>query len=566
MSPEIVEWINFSFSTDSATTTRVIDSTTNTYSAGTTTSRSVMEGALAWAAFKFVDPASGTGTSTPVQLMQSASLALSIVGLSDGDMLNGGQLYAYALDAAGEVIGNYQLSAVYPADGMGAATTYGQPIGFAAQTYGTIEFGDHPTNPDTLGTGVYGLLLATPIASDTVIEYGERLVFQVANHGQSAFTGSYYLEKAVSILDRYPAATRPKVVVAAETTVSSAVVALLNDAGTVATTNIASTLPGSAGASTLVPAFPVASNGSGVAGASPLEGQWAVGKFSFVSPSSGSLVQTNGVYGLEYATALRVAYHGGSEEDYSPYSFQVFATDVTGAVIGGGALQLDNGTVLLPATATHVLLAVRTAQDTQIERNEQIVFQVNKVDADAFTASHHVEQRVSVKDFKNTFVLTDSHTYVATPIADEFVVSAAASHVYNGSDYAFATVEGYGEGDNLKVDITRLSTSWPHTGATTSIDVVNPRLSVQNLGTLDLTEAYLVLGLHALDGTVCQRGALYLLGARDNANADTVHTFVVIDSNSDGYLTTNSSTHADVVIKLAGVSPTIFDDTDFVLI
>jgi hypothetical protein len=95
--------------------------------------------------------------------------------------------------------------------------------------------------------------------------------------------------------------------------------------------------------------------------------------------------------------------------------------------------------------------------------------------------------------------------------------------------------------------------------------VVNPRLSVQNLGTLDLTEAYLVLGLHALDGTVCQRGALYLLGARDNADADTVHTFVVIDSNSDGYLTTNSSTHADVVIKLAGVPPTIFDDTDFVL-
>ena len=565
MNPKIVEWAHFALSTSDTAATQVTDSSANVYTAVSAAGRTVVEGSLAWAAFKFVDPVLGSTTSAPVQLMEEANLALNMVGLAENDLANGGQLYAYALDAAGEVIGNFQLSTVLPADGMGAATTYSQPNGFAAQTYGTIEFGDHPITPDALGTGVYGLLLAAPIASDTVIENNERLVFQVANHGQSAFTGSYYLEKAVSILDRYPAATRPKVVVAADTTVSNAVVALLNDAGMVTSTNIASTLPGSAGVSTVVPAFPVAANGSGVAGASLLEGQWAVGKFSFVSPSTGSLVQNSGVYGLEYATALRVAYHGGSEEDYSPDSFQVFATDVNGTVIGGAALQLDNGTVLLPATATHVLLAVRTAQDAQTERNDQIVFQVNKVDADAFTASHNVEQRVSVKDFKNTFVLTDSHTYVATPIADEFVVSAAASHVYNGSDYAFATIEGYGEGDNLKVDINRLSTSWPHTGATTSIDVVNPRLSVQNLGTLDLTEAYLVLGLHALDGTFCQRGALYLLGARDNADADTVHTFVVIDSNSDGYLTTNSSTHADVVIKLAGVPPTIFDDTDFVL-
>jgi hypothetical protein len=99
----------------------------------------------------------------------------------------------------------------------------------------------------------------------------------------------------------------------------------------------------------------------------------------------------------------------------------------------------------------------------------------------------------------------------------------------------------------------------------TTVDVTYPYLSVQNFGTLNLTESGLVLGLRSLNGVDCIPGALYLIGARDNANASIVHTFVLIDSNSDGYLTTNSTTHADVVIKLAGVRPTNFDDTDFVL-
>lgn len=546
--------------------TRLSDAAGPSYSVASAGATSAVEGSLAWAAFKFIDPKSNATTAAPVQLMDTAGLSLGMVGLTDDDWLNGGQLYAYALDAAGEVIGNLKLDTVQPADGQGAVTTYIQPRGTSPQTVGTIEFGDHPTSPDTLGTGVYGLLLATPISVDAVIEHNERLLFQVANHGQSAFTGSYYIEKAVTITDRYPAATRPKVVAAVDKSVSTLVAALLQEGSIVAGTNIASTLPGSAGVANPVPALPLATNGLGTAGGTVLEGQWAIARFSLVHPTTGQPTSDNGLTGLAYATDLRVAYHGAGQDDVSPGSFQVFATDATGAVLGAAALPSDNGSVTLPARATDVWLAVRTLQDNQTERNEQIVFQVNKVDADAFTASHHVEQRVAVKDFKNTFVLTGPHTYAATPVADEFVLSAAASHVFNGNDYAFATIEGYGEGDNLKVDITRLSTSWPHASGTTSVDVTNPRLSVQNLGTLDTTEAYLVLGLHALDGSTCQRGAVYLLGARDNTDPDTVHTFVVIDSNNDGYLTTHSSTHADVVVKLAGVRPSMFDDTDFVLV
>lgn len=573
-----MDWVGFSLLSGGLTATQVFDNSANAYRIGTNTPESVVEGASAWAAFKFVDPLTGAGTSGQVQLMDPAILSLSITGTSSYDLANGGQLYAYALDASGQVMGGFQVNTVYPVDGQGATTTYNQPTGFGPKTSGTMVLADHPTSPNTLGTGVYGLLLVTPVRADTVIEYGEQLLFQVAVQGQSPFTDSYYVEKRVDIVDRYPGSTRPQIVEAgnylgsnglplgnSQTTVPSAVVALLNHAGIVATSNIASTLPGSAGVQVPVPALPTAPNGTGLAGAAPLEGQWTVAKFSFVDAESGNLVQTGGVSGLEYPTDLRVGYQGGSSGDYMQGSFQVFATNAAGVVIGGTALVVTGGKVTLPATATDVVLAVRTAQDTQTEYNEQIVFQVNKVDADAFTASHHVEQRMLIQDFKNTFNVSGANTYSATLTADEFVVPAVASHVSNGSANQYATIEGYGVGDNLKVDISALNTPWPHAAATATVDVTYPYLSVQNFGTLNLTESGLVLGLRSLNGVDCIPGALYLIGARDNANASIVHTFVLIDSNSDGYLTTNSTTHADVFIKLAGVRPTNFDDTDFVL-
>jgi hypothetical protein len=318
MNPRIVEWADFSFSANGIAVTQVLDVAAKPYAVSTAIAQTVVEGALAWAAFKFVEPDSGLGASSPVQLMDQARLALSIVGASASDLANGGQLYAYALDAAGEVIGNYQVNTVYPTDGQGASTSYQQPVGFAPKTNGTMVLGDHPISPNTLGTGVYGLLLATPVRADTVVEHGEQLLFQVAVQGQSPFTDSYYVEKRVDIVDRYTAATRPQIVEAgnylgsnglslgnSQTTVPSAVVALLNHAGIVATSNIASTLPGSAGVQVPVPALPTAPNGTGLAGAVPLEGQWAVAKFSFVDAASGNLVQTGGGFGLEYPTDLR---------------------------------------------------------------------------------------------------------------------------------------------------------------------------------------------------------------------------------------------------------------------
>lgn len=578
MNPQIVNWSQFAWDAAGLVATQVSDARGNTYNGARSSSQEAPEGALAWAAFKFVDPAASGGVSSSVQLLDRATLTFSITGTSSYDLANGGQLYAYALDATGAIMGGYTVNAVNPPDGQGATTTYIQPTGFLPKTSGTMILGDHPTSPEMLGTGVYGLLLATPVRADTVIEYGEQLLFQVAVQGQSPFTDSYYVEKRVDIVDRYTAATRPQIVEAgnylgsngqplgnSHTTVPSAVVALLNHAGIVATSNIASTSPGSAGIQVPVPALPTAPNSTGLAGAAPLEGQWAVAKFSFVDSASGNLVQTGGVFGLEYPTDLRVGYQGGSSGDYVQGSFQVFATNAEGAVIGGTALAVNGSKVTLPATATDVVLAVRTAQDTQTEHNEQIVFQVNKVDADAFTASHHVEQRMLIQDFKNTFNVAGAHTYSATPTADEFVVPAVASHVSNGSANQYATIEGYGVGDNLKVDISALNTPWPHAAVTATVDVTYPHLSVQNFGTLNLTESGLVLGLRSLNGVDCIPSALYLIGARDNANASIVHTFVLIDSNSDGYLTTNSTTHADVFIKLAGVRPTTFDDTDFVL-
>lgn len=529
--PKIVEWGSFSLAP--ALLNSAIASMTGP------TSASVTEGNLAWAAFKFVDPADGT---TIKELMDTATLNVNLTGASAADYVNGGQLYVYALDVNGNVI---------------SAGNYTQPTSTTPKTSGSITFADSISNPVGAGTGVHGLLLVTPVKVDSVIETGDRVLFQVTNNDSTKFTDSAYVEKYVDIVDFYTASSRLQIVVSGEvgigntnTSIYGVPAALLDASGPTGGGTVLNspTLLFGGTATYAFPGFNTSAGPAWTPSSAVQEGQWAVGKFSLVDASTFNAPGA----GLDNATTyLKVGYSGASANDYSPNSFKVYATNSAGNLLSS-ALTVTNGKVLLPQGTSDIYLTVRTAQDALVESGEEVIFQVGKVDVNSFTASDYVEKKVAINDFVHQWVVTNPTPALGltSTAQDEVTVTGSASKVWDAvnNTNGFVTLNNFGTGDYLKVDIA-LTTS--------------PNLALANFANLNMKEAKLVEGLRLLDGIDCMPGGVYVMGATEN-NSTTLNTYILIDSNNDGFLSTNGG--ADVFVKLAGVAPSAIESTDFLLV
>jgi hypothetical protein len=567
--PQIVEWTGFTGTALSALTTAPVSPS---QSAAT-------EGQWAWAAFKFVNPTGGAIQ----QLMDSALLNLNLTGASADDYVNGGQLFAYALDQNGAVVNTASIS---------------QPVGTTPKTSNSIYFPDSTLDPVGGGTGVYGLLMAVKVKADTVIETSDRALFQVTNNDHTKFTNSAYVEKYVDIVDQFTASTRPMIVVSGEYTVpgitttassnrviTNHVKAQLIDG---AVTTSSSIYEGTtfAGAAPILTAFPGTDTVDAVK-----EGQWAIGKFSFVSTNTTTNHSGADSLPLDYATQVKVGYTGASAADYSAGSFKVYATNGFGLVWnsgtsafvsagGGTALTVNSaGIATVPAGATDVILTVRTAQDTLVESGEEVIFQVGKVDVNSFAGSDYVEKKVAIQDSFNTFNVTNpapgtSLVYnLNSGEVDEVTIGTAASpggfpgsYVSNGTGLPgagnmYVTLSGFGAGDYLKIDMQQISGVFPYIATVpTYTDVTSPSLSLVNFGVLNLAEPDLIVGLRQLDGVGCNVGGVYVMGDKNN------NTYIVVDSNSDGLLTMNAGANGDVFVKLTGIAPSSIESTDFMLV
>lgn len=142
----------------------------------------VLEGTSAQTHFLFV----ADGTTTPAQLMDSATINISWDGASAADV--GILQYSVLTDPTTST--------------WSAFTDFGTNSSTVVSSVnGDFSFTDQNTLDPTVGTGVWGISVRVPVLVDNLVEAGEHVKFKFTQHSATKFTNSYYVEAKLGIVD-----------------------------------------------------------------------------------------------------------------------------------------------------------------------------------------------------------------------------------------------------------------------------------------------------------------------------------------------------------------------------